>query len=72
MSPSVHKDQENMLTAIQLEELEVLRSRFFKRARQEVITWGEEGLDLAWTYYPSFSDDDQDAFNTPFQGRMPK
>ena len=61
MSPSVHKDQENTLTALQVKELEMLRSRFFKRARQEVITWGEEGLDLAWTYYPSLSDDDHDA-----------
>lgn len=35
------------------EALNKLRQRFFKRLRKEVITWGGETLDLAWTYYPS-------------------
>ena len=34
-------------------ELELLRDRFFKRARREALAWGEEALDLAWTYYPT-------------------
>ena len=52
---------DHILTPDQSEELEVLRDRFFKRARQEVITWGEEGLDLAWTYYPSLTEGDDHA-----------
>ena len=33
-------------------DLEALRRRFFKRARQEVLRWGSECVDIAWGYYP--------------------
>jgi len=53
MSQSMRDLQsDDVLTPEQEEEIEVLRTRFFKRVRQEVLTWGEESLDLAWTYYP--------------------
>lgn len=39
----------------QSSELEILRKRFFKTLRAEVLTWGGETLDLAWAFYPEDS-----------------
>ena len=40
------------LLANRQEGLDKLRHKFFKRLRRDVISWGGEMLDLAWTYYP--------------------
>ncbi|MAD61330.1 MAG: hypothetical protein CMH49_07455 [Myxococcales bacterium] len=35
------------------QELHKLRQRFFSRFRKEVLQWGGETIDTAWTYYPA-------------------
>lgn len=37
------------------DELQKLRQRFFSRFRKEVLDWGGETIDTAWTYYPAES-----------------
>ena len=47
------------LSQDQRDELSALRRVFFKRAREEATRWGGESVDLAWTYYPHFNDDQE-------------
>ncbi len=47
-------------------QLGKLRHRFFKKLRKEVLMWGGETIDLAWTYYPNQREtDNQDQESSP-------
>ena len=54
----------------QEEHIAPLRKQFFTKLRTEVLTWGSETVDIAWTYYPHPHSDESTMIDTAYTPRL--